>query len=108
MICWYCYWGWPNAVMEIYERWLPELGESGLDYGAGHIVWSDENFDAESIQWCIEEARAHGLEREIMTLTELLAVPEEVRCCEPADYDGINPENYPPVEGLGVRRKRRG
>src|SRR3990170_4665508 len=37
-ICWYCYWGWPKPVAEIYQSALRELAgdESPLHYGMGH------------------------------------------------------------------------
>ena len=66
-ICWWCHWGWPKAVAEIYRRaqkdidalldgwpkaendWTypgwPSCGETALEFGPGHVVWSDENWD---------------------------------------------------------------
>jgi hypothetical protein len=120
-ICWYCCWGWPRVVRAIYEKYSRLVSDAShvLDYGPGHIVWADENFETEHIQWCLdnaEEWREHkwdekwpqnmksdGLLLEdrdfhlaIESLRELLAIPESVRCCEPRDYDERNPENYPP------------
>ncbi len=53
-ICWYCYWGWPKLVAEIYQKALKDLNgyDFPLQFGPGHIVWSDENFD--SAEWCLE------------------------------------------------------
>lgn len=34
------------------------------------------------------------------SLVKLLAVPENIRCCEPDDYDGEHPENFPPPSGM--------
>jgi hypothetical protein len=107
-VCWYCHWGWPEQVVAIYQKYLPLIGESGLDYGPGHIVWADENFEAESVQWCIDNAdkyRHEGLTDEqhalcVDSLKELLALPEDIREAEPKEYEGENPELYPPREGL--------
>lgn len=56
--CWWCKWGWRKEVAEIYIRAAKALIEIGSDpmdalqFGPGHIVWSDENFD--SAGWCLE------------------------------------------------------
>ena len=107
MICWYCHWGWPEQVAAIYRRGVEAAGETAMHFGPGHIVWSDENFDAGSIKGCIKDSQKYrgDLTNEevasvVRSLNELLAVPEDVRCCEPEDYDGDNPENYPPPQGL--------
>ena len=54
MICWYCYWGWPKPVKDIYDSALKQLNgnSSPLHFGPAHIVWEDENFS--SAEWCIE------------------------------------------------------
>jgi len=94
-------------VADIYAKYTKLAGDSGaLDFGVGHIVWSDENWDRSSIEWCIKQPdesdywtpEQHALAVE--SLKELLAVPDEIRECEPADYDGEHPENYPPPAGL--------
>lgn len=128
-ICWYCYWGWPEQVAEIYRKFSARVSDpcSVLDYGPGHIVWADENFETEHIEWCIAngaEWREHkwdakwpnpheGLllsdedfELAIQSLKELLEVPEKVRCCVPADYDDENPAKFPPT--IEMMSKRRG
>ena len=53
-ICWYCYWGWPKQIAEIYKKALKELDgySAPLHFGPAHIVWDDENFD--SGEWCLE------------------------------------------------------
>lgn len=111
MICWYCYWGWPQEVVEIYNRWLDKIGESAMEYGPGHIVWSDENFEDESIQSCIDDKYVYDLSKEerdgaIESLRELLKVPSDIRNCEPPDYDGEHPENYPPPAGMVMVKNR--
>ncbi len=53
-ICWYCHWGWPKKVAEIYQEALKRLegDDSPLHYGPAHIVWEDENFDC--AEWSLE------------------------------------------------------
>jgi len=98
-------------VAEIFDRAVSDLGgsEDALFHGPSHVVWEDENFGNESIEFCLAECDdgqeyivRRGFEPwhiEVVrrSLTELLAVPEEVRCCEPEDYDEKNPQNYPPT-----------
>jgi hypothetical protein len=109
-ICWYCYWGWPAQVTEIYRRGIHYAGFDAMHYGPGHIVWEDENFDDESIQWCLAQENRYELdpydfEKVQDSLRELLAVPVHIRCCCPADYDGEHPENYPPDPALNYLSK---
>src|ERR1700683_512629 len=103
MICWYCYWGWPKVVREIYDRYEAQLTDSELGFGPGHIVWSDENFEDELIDSCIRDGESgvgdlnqHDLALHLSALRELRQVPEEIRDSCPEDYDGEHPENYPP------------
>lgn len=110
MICWYCYWGWPKAVANIYDA----NGGPDLDYGPGHVVWADENFDDESIEFCLKECDEWAarpfpddgsnsdqfrLAIARQSLVELLGVPESVRVPRP-DYFELeietSPEIYPP------------
>lgn len=131
MICWYCYWNvWPKAVLGIYEKYenaiddklmvldmdfnapsWPQSGEFALEYGPGHIVWSDENFD--SAKWCIDNFAAY-LDSECpkdiadlikKSLEELDALPGELKDAVPKEYKGENPENFPPDYEL-VRSKK--
>jgi hypothetical protein len=46
-ICWFCYWGWPKPVADIYLKALAKLDgyDSPLHFGPAHIIWDDENFD---------------------------------------------------------------
>jgi hypothetical protein len=51
--CWFCYWGWPKQIADIYDEAVELLGDYLLlEYGPAHIVWGDENFD--SAQWCLD------------------------------------------------------
>ena len=106
-ICWYCYWGWSKPVADIYDRALGDLSgdSSPLEYGPSHIVWSDENFH--SAEWSLEHFDEHKgdlSEAELVivkrSLTELAALPLNVRCVEPDDYDDEHPELFPPPPGI--------
>jgi len=133
-ICWYCYWGWAKSVAEIYQQALAKLDgcEMALDYGPGHIVWADENFEDDHINWCLSlyteegwrkaygnrpegkqmfrefysEYSDHDLEVAKESLEQLLAVPENVRCPEPENYDGENPQSFPPSVGVEMVKKQ--
>ena len=102
MICWFCTWGWPKPIADIYQAALKELDGDDLPllYGPAHLVWADENFD--SAQWCLdhfEEYKRDLSEKEQQVIREsleqLLMVDEEYKC-EPEGYDGENPQDYPP------------
>lgn len=116
MICWYCYWGWPREIAEIYKRAEaaiddlesePRTGESCLQYGPAHVVWADENWEcAES---CIEDCNNRNNCRDMSdtaiaivktSLQELASLPPHIRYAEPKDYDGENPADYPPPGGM--------
>ena len=112
-ICWYCHWGWPEQVAEIYRLGVERSSYVSMHYGPGHVVWDDENFETVHINWFIENAQGNRgdlsdgeLAVVIESLTALLAVPEDIRCCEPADYDEENPDNYPPPGNLQMIKKR--
>ena len=101
-ICYWCYWGWPKPIKDIYDRALAELDgwKDPLEFGPGHIVWSDENWD--SADWCLEhfdEYRGDYSDEDLAivkrSLVELLAVPEEFRE-PPEEYDDENPADFPP------------
>lgn len=103
MICWYCYWGWSTPVVEIYRRALEAAGMSALHYGPAHIVWDDENFDRESVQWCLDHFHEYcedypDAELQVVkdSLTALLALPDAVRDPRPDDYDNEHPAQFPP------------
>lgn len=108
-ICWYCYWGWPKAIADIYKAALDKLDgwESPLHFGPAHIVWEDENFD--SAEWCLEHfeeytgnddytAEHYAIVR--WSLEELAKLPMSERDVEPANYDEKHPELFPPPAGL--------
>jgi hypothetical protein len=102
-ICWYCHWGWPKAVADIYKEALCKLNgnRSPLHFGASHIVWEDENFDlAESCLKDFSKYKGFGSKRELSivewSLEMLIKIPIKDRCVEPEDYDGENPELFPP------------
>ncbi len=107
MICWYCHWGWPKAVADIYLKALADLDgcDTPLLYGPAHIVWGDENFD--SAEWCLEHFDDDTGDYTVdemtivrQSLLELKKLPEEVIDIEPDDYDGEHPERYPPPSGI--------
>jgi len=119
-ICWYCHWGWPKQVRDIYDKYLALTSETAMHYGPAHIVWDDENFDKqEHVQWCIDTAEdwweewakdkltkltRKEFELVIDSLRELLLVPDEILNCCPADYDDEHPEKYPPPTNLEMVR----
>lgn len=100
--CYWCHWGWPRQIREIYDRAKADLGgyTEPLEFGPSHIVWSDENWD--SAQWCLDNFDKYrgdyedaDLEIVKRSLLELLAVPDKYKS-PPTDYDGDNPERFPP------------
>lgn len=56
-MCWYCYWGWPKQVADVYAEAERIVGESAMEYGPAHVVWGDENFDDVNIESCIADCR---------------------------------------------------
>jgi hypothetical protein len=121
-VCWYCHWGWSKEVAAIYDRavadierlneeddpWPPYEAESALHYGPAHIVWADENFYRDSVQWCLDHFDEYRRDMPDpvaaivrRSLVELLALPDAVLDPEPADYDDEHPENYPPAVEMG-------
>lgn len=104
MICWYCYWGWPIQIADIYDKYIEIAGESAMHYGPAHIVWDDENFERTHIQWCLDNFckndekyySAEELEAVKNSLLDLLKLPDEILEAEPEDYDGEHPYKFPP------------
>ena len=131
MLCWYCYWGWPRAVRDIYDRaerdidailanaaaradgdWPePQSGMHALHFGPAHVVWEDENWDcAEGCLKDCDDPQWSGWVPGVLdvvrrSLRELDALPEAARDVEPADYDGLHPEDYPPPGGVEMVRE---
>jgi hypothetical protein len=106
-ICWYCHWGWPKAIRDIYDQALAKLDgcDSALNYGPAHIVWDDENFD--SAQWCLDNFDMYSKdlseeEKRVVrwSLEQLLLLPKNVIDAQPEDYDDEHPENYPPPKEI--------
>jgi hypothetical protein len=107
-ICYWCYWGWPKPIQDIYNDALEKLegDDSPLKGGPGHVVWSDENWDL--AQHCLDNFDKYGAEdltdkeKEVVreSLEKLLLVPDEFKN-EPDGYDGENPRLFPPPESWG-------
>lgn len=109
-ICWYCHWGWSKAVVDIYKKYLAIAGEGAMHFGPAHIVWEDENFEREHVQWCFDHFD-DGTENpdeddDVFTaaqytavrhsLEDLLLLDDDHLSPEPRDYGGENPDNFPP------------
>jgi hypothetical protein len=113
-ICWDCYWGWVKPVADIYLEAVKRLDgcDDALLYSSAHVVWADENFD--SAEKCLESFdeyknedfsnEEHAIVR--WSLEELAKIPVNERDACPDDYDGRNPKNFPPPEGLEMIRIR--
>jgi hypothetical protein len=111
-ICWYCYWGWPGAIVRIYRKALDKFNgnKEALHYGPAHIVWDDENFDEGSIKWCLKDIEdntkvyndfsSSDLEIVKESLKDLLCLPKALLHAEPGNYMGKHPELFPPPEGM--------
>lgn len=115
--CWYCHWGWSKVVSDIYkeaERRLNEVevcktGSDPLHFGPSHVVWEDENFDNPlSCLAHFKDFEGKYTKEDLAivrwSLEELAKVPMNQRCIEPADYDGDNPEMYPPPANIVMAR----
>ena len=106
-MCWYCRWGVPVAVADIYYIAEKKLGETfpmAMHYGPAHIVWDDNNLSDENIKWCIEhfDEYKHGypeseLEVVMWSLKELLKIPEKERDIAPEDDEGCHLMDIPPT-----------
>ena len=111
-MCWYCHWGWPKPVADIYLAAKNELEEMGssefpLHSGPGHIVWSDCNFD--SAQWCLdnfETPRGDYTDAELAivrkSLEKLAILPADAYEYPFSYDDDVEFEDYehqPPPEG---------
>lgn len=109
-LCWYCFWGWPRKIREIYEEGVEDSSWSAMHFGPAHIVWEDENFD--DPQWCIDNLQKYrgdctDAELEVIkkSLLELAALPMEIRV-PPKGYDPDkhHPNDYPPPKEWKCRR----
>jgi hypothetical protein len=103
-VCYWCYWGWPKPIRDIYDDCVSRVGESPLLYGPGHVVWADENWN--SAQWCLDHFDEHvgdGDEAELAvareSLERLVALPDEFKT-EPNGFDADehDPADFPPPE----------
>lgn len=116
-MCWFCHFGWPKPVAEIYDRYEAITGYWQMCYGPAHIVWADENFGSDSIQWCIDHADEHRHSEStdadhaaiIESLRELLAIEEGVRFPREATaYYDAGPdsdiEEYAPAQEMARPR----
>lgn len=113
MCCWFCYWGWPKPIADIYDRAIAIAGESAMHYGPAHVVWEDENFDC--AEACLADFEKHSDDRltpeALMavrkSLEELAALPVELRSW-PEAYeldDNGSPADYPPPAGMIMVRR---
>ena len=112
-LCWFCHWGWPEPIANIYLKAVRDLGGhnlSPLHFGPAHSVWEDENFD--NAQWCLDNFSKYcrdyqDWELAIVrrSLQELLEVPDELKEW-PKDYDGNHPELFPPPAGVKMVKVR--
>jgi len=113
--CWWCHWGWPKPIKDIFNEAKEKLGnyEEPLLFGPAHVVWSDENWS--SAQWCldhfdddIEDSYYSSEQLAVVreSLERLIAVPDEYKT-EPKGYedDDENPASYPPPAQWVMGRK---
>ena len=112
-MCWYCHWGLPEPVANIYSQALNGLGgddERPLLYGPAHIVWHDYNLDTDSIDWCLANfekysSRFNASDMLVVkrSLEQLLEIPENERHLAPNDLDGDYASVPPPVDVVMVK-----
>lgn len=115
--CWFCHWGWPKPVADIYEKYVALVGKTAMHYGPAHIVWEDENFADDNIDFCIkacdepdpynDNCTAEDCAIVKRSLIELRAVPETLRS-EPEEFNDEydDPADFPPPDGVEMVRKR--
>jgi len=116
-MCWYCKWGWPKPVADIYDKYVALGAFSAMHWGPSHSVWEDENFARHHVQSTIEDidngqfCDGHSPEDIALvrsSMVELLALPDEV--LNPgADYDAADDsalvEDFPPPDGMEMVRR---
>lgn len=115
-MCWYCYWGWPKPIADIYTEAKRRIDAAGgsywaLHFGPSHIVWEDENFDCaehciehfdDEKQYNSENYTEQELEIVRWSLEELIKIPIEQR--ESPDGGDSDPQAYPPPAGMTMVR----
>jgi hypothetical protein len=105
-MCYYCYWGVPEAVAQIYETY--DNGDGAIEYTCAHVVFGDWNLDDTTIKSCIESAKKEPdfydndknlwHSDSIAAMEELLLIPEEERdIAEDGWNDEAYEKNIPPV-----------
>jgi len=119
MICWWCHWGWPKPIADIFDDCVKRLGddEGPLISGPAHVVWGDENWDlAES---CLEDLECHEVvdmplageyvESQLSVVREslerLATLPDEWKHA-PAGYgEKSDPVDFPPPSNWKMVRR---
>jgi hypothetical protein len=105
-MCWFCYWGWPQPVADIFNEAKRQLGgnDSPLLWGPAHIVWEDENFD--SAEWCLETwegnvpfSKYEEFELDVVreSLEKLVLVPKKYRKL-PGEWEDDVVNSPPPAD----------
>jgi hypothetical protein len=107
--CYWCWWGWPKPILDIYNDCLAKLdGNKGpLHFGPAHLVWEDENWDL--VQFCLDhfdefsfDLTEHELAVVRESLARLLAVPDEYKSPPDGfDEDKNSPGDFPPPKHWG-------
>ena len=117
MICWYCHWGWPKVIADIYDEALGKMAEnrSALHFGPAHVVWEDENFTSaecclEDFEWYKGDYSEEELAAVRWSLEELAKIPMEIRNVaaeyeERAEEEDLHPDDFPPPEDMEMIRK---
>lgn len=115
-ICYWCHWGWPKPISDIFKKAEADIdalegpgnGSDRLEYGPSHIVWSDENWEDSHIDHCLEKCgMGEYLEWPLKiidivarSLRELKKLPLALRTTPDAyEDDDDNPQLYPPPAG---------
>lgn len=80
---------WPRDVRAIYDDCMARIGaagESAMHFGPAHIVWEDDNFETEHVQWCLDNFDEYAddlteAQKQIVreSLRRLLEIPESAR-----------------------------
>lgn len=102
MLCYWCYWGWPKPLRDIYNHALKRLHglADPLLFGPAHLVWEDENFD--QAQWCLKhfnqkqyDYSTEQLQIVKESLQQVAKLPNYLKQ-PPDNFDDQHPENFPP------------